>query len=135
MSARDAGDPGVSDEQLFDALLDRELDEQTRREMLRDLRHRPGQRDELAETAEIIGQLHTPVVPPDLTASVLRETERRRRFLSSRLRRFVSAGRVVAGCVVLAFVLTVALVQRTAPGTLSFRVRPTPGLPWIRRLA
>lgn len=110
----------------IDQLLDRELPPEARRELTGRLRHDPAALDELTGMHRVLGLLREPVPTPDLTARVLGEVDRRRGFLSSRLRRRVRQGRAVAACVLLLAGFSVALLHRADPGLFRLRTQATP---------
>jgi hypothetical protein len=110
----------------IDQLLDRELPPAARRELTGRLRHDPAALDELTGMHRVLGMLREPVPTPDLAARVLGEVDRRRGFLSSRLRRRVRQGRALAACVLLLAGFSVAMLHRADPGLFRLRTRATP---------
>lgn len=82
--------------------------------------------DELGGMHRVLGMLREPVATPDLTARVLGEVDRRRGFLSSRLRRRVRQGRALAACVLMLAGFSVAMLHRADPGLFRLRTQATP---------
>lgn len=118
--------PGRIPESLIDSVLDGSVDERTRREIARALRHDPRHRQEVSETIEAIDALRGPVSCPDLSAGVLSTLDRRHRFLSPKARRLVRRARLSGVLAVLAGLLAAAGLQRTAPRFASLSAQPTP---------
>lgn len=118
--------PGRIPESLIDSVLDGAVDERTRREVARALRHDPRRRRDVAETIEALHALRTPVDCPDLTDGVLRSLDRRRRFLSPAARRTVRRTRTAGMAVALLALLGVAGAQRAMPRLASIGAQPTP---------
>lgn len=111
-------------EDLVDSFFDRELNEGARDQFFKRLRSELPRCAEVAKTQRMISMLREPTEQRDVSARVLSELSRRKRFLPERLRRMVTTGRLMAAGVALAFVLGVAIVDREAPGF--FRLTPQP---------
>ena len=120
--------PGRIPESLIDSVLDGSVDERTKREVARALRHDPRRRQDVAETIEAISAMRRlgPDECPDLSASVLATLDRRHGFLSARARRFVKRARFGAGATVLVALLAVAGLQRGLPRFATLGTPPTP---------
>lgn len=120
--------PGRIPESLIDSVLDGSVDERTKREVARALRHDPRRRQDVAETMEAISVMRRlgPDECPDLSASVLATLDRRHGFLSARARRFVKRARVSAGATLLVALIAVAGVQRGMPRLATLGTPPTP---------
>ncbi len=123
---RDDDAPGRIPESLIDSVLDGAVDERTRREVARALRHDPGRRQDVAETMEAITALRHPVACPDVSAGVLNTLDRRRRFLPPGARRLIRRARVSGVLALLVGLVAVAGVQRAAPRLASLSGQPTP---------
>lgn len=89
---------------------------------------RRGRRQRLDSLHEIAEQLRqSAAVPaPDLTDSILDRVHARREFLDRPTRGMLWVGRAAIGGSVAMVVLTVALIQRWAPGSLDLVARPAP---------
>lgn len=120
--------PGRIPESLIDSVLDGTVDERTKREVARALRHDPRRRQDVAETMEAISALRRlgPDECPDLSASVLATLDRRRGFLSARGRRFVKRARFGAVATMLVALVSVAGLQRGLPRLATLGDPPTP---------
>lgn len=118
--------PGRIPESLIDSVLDGAVDERTKREVARALRHDPRRRQDVAETIEAISALRHPVDCPDISAGVLSTLDRKHRFLSPKARRLIRRTRVSGMLVVFAGLLAVAGVQRAMPRFSSLSAQPTP---------
>lgn len=123
---RDDDAPGRIPESLIDSVLDGAVDERTRREIARALRHDPRRRQEVSETVEAIRALRRPVPCPDLTDGVLGALDRKHRFLSPAARRAVRRTRAVGVLAALIALAGVAGVQRAMPRLASIAPQPTP---------
>lgn len=123
---RDDDAPGRIPESLIDSVLDGAVDERTRREVARALRHDPRRRRDVAETVEAISALRGPIDCPDIADGVLASLDRRHRFLSTGARRFVRRARLSGALVLLVGLVAVAGVQRAAPRFGSLAAQPTP---------
>lgn len=111
---------------LLDALFDRGLDEQARDELVLALRRHPVRRREVLETVAAIEQLRSAPRVPDLAGPILAETQRRRGFLTRRMRRAVDAGRLAVAASLLVGLASVAYLQRAYPDTMRLHEQPTP---------
>jgi len=107
-------------------LLDRELSGAERRDLTARLRQDPRSLDELIEARRMLEMLREPVVAPDLTDRVLAGVERRRGFLSTRLRRRVRAGRAAVAASVLLGLFGLAVAHRLDPGLFRLHSTSTP---------
>lgn len=123
---RDDDAPGRIPESLIDSMLDGSVDERTRREVSRALRHDPRRRRDVAETVEAIAALRGPVDCPDIADGVLASLDRKHRFLSLSARRFVRRARLSGALVLLLGLISVAGVQRAMPRFGSLAAQPTP---------
>lgn len=123
---RDDDAPGRIPESLIDSVLDGAVDERTKREVARALRHDPRRRQDVAETIEAISALRHPVDCPDVSAGVLSTLDRKHRFLSPKARRLIRRTRVSGMLAVLVGLLAVAGVQRAMPRFSSLSAQPTP---------
>jgi anti-sigma factor RsiW len=123
---RDDDAPGRIPESLIDSVLDGAVDERTRREVARALRHDPRRRRDVAETVEAISALRGPIDCPDIADGVLASLDRKHRFLSPGARRFVRRARLSGALVLLVGLVAVAGVQRAAPRFGSLAAQPTP---------
>ena len=97
---------------LIDSLLDGDLPEPNRRRVFERVRADMSACQDLASQQRCIDMLSQPIEAPDLTGRILGESDRRRFFLPSRLRRVVTAGRAAAAAGVL---VTAKLWQVTQP--------------------
>ncbi len=116
-----ADDRGVHSDEI-DRLFDREHSPLARRDLIRRLRRDPAAVQEVVETDRLVRLLRQPVETPDLTERVLRGVDRRRGFLSPRLRRRVRQGRAAVAAGGLLVLFTLALARRYSPDT--FRLTP-----------
>lgn len=123
---RDDDAPGRIPESLIDSVLDGSVDERTRREVTRALRHDPRRRADLAETVEAISALRGPVDCPDFSDGVLTSLDRKHRFLSPAARRFARRVRVSGSLVLLCGLIGIAGLQRAFPRFGSLGDQPTP---------
>jgi hypothetical protein len=123
---RDDDAPGRIPESLIDSVLDGAVDERTKREVARALRHDPRRRQDVAETIEALNALRHPVVCPDISAGVLSTLDRKHRFLSPGARRLIRRTRVSGMLAVLVGLVAVAGVQRAVPRFSSLSAQPTP---------
>jgi anti-sigma factor RsiW len=123
---RDEDAPGRIPESLIDSVLDGSVDERTRREVARALRHDPRRRRDVSETVEAISALRSPIDCPDIADGVLASLDRKHRFLSPSARRFVRRARVSGALVLLVGLVAVAGVQRALPRFGSLTAQPTP---------
>lgn len=113
-------------EALVDSFFDRELNEGARDQFFKRLRAELPRCAEVAKTQRMLSMLREPTEQRDVSARVLSELSRRKRFLPERLRRMVTTGRLVAAGVGLAAVLGVAIADREAPGLLRLTPQPRP---------
>lgn len=106
-------------EDLVDAYFDGELAPDESRAFFEAIRSDDSARRDYEATQEALDALRAPVDAPDLSASILAEVGRRRGWLPTRLRQYVTFGRVsIAACLLL--LLTGAfLVERESPGALT----------------
>lgn len=123
---RDDDAPGRIPESLIDSVLDGAVDERTKREVARALRHDPRRRQDVAETMEAISALRHPVDCPDISVGVLITLDRKHRFLSPKARRLIRRTRVSGMLAVLVGLIAVASVQRAMPRFSSLSAQPTP---------
>lgn len=120
--------PGRIPESLIDSVLDGSVDDRTKREVARALRHDPRRRQDVAETIEALDAMRRfgPGECPDLSGSVLATLDRRHGFLSARARRLVKRARLGAGATMLVALLAVAGLQRALPRLVTLGDPPTP---------
>lgn len=118
--------PGRIPESLIDSVLDGAVDERTKREVARALRHDPRRRQDVAETIEALSALRSPVDCPDLSGDVLRTLDRKHKFLSARSRRLIRRARTSGLVGALLLLVCVAGVQRAMPRFSSITAQPTP---------
>lgn len=118
--------PGRIPESLIDAVLDGSVDERTRREVSRALRHDATRQRDVQETIEAIDALRQPIDCPDLAGDVLGTLDRKHRFLPARARRVIRQTRLGLGLAALLALGTVALGQRAIPRLASIGAPPTP---------
>lgn len=123
---RDHESPGRIPDSLIDAVLDGSVDDQTRREVSRALRHDPTRQRDLHETIEAIDALNAPIECPDLSAHVLQTLDRKHRFLPTRARRAMQRYRLGIGLAALLALGTVAIGQRAMPRLASISTPQTP---------
>ena len=123
---RDDDTPGRIPESLIDSVLDGAVDDRTRREVARALRHDPRRRQDVAETIEALSALRSPVDCPDLSGDVLRTLDRKHRFLPARTRRLIRKARTSGLVGALFLLVCVAGVQRAMPRFASISAQPTP---------
>ncbi|GEM_PF-3115672 len=118
--------PGRIPDSLIDAVLDGAVDDQTRREVNRALRHDASRQRDVAETMEAIRALRDPIDCPDLSADVLAALDRKHRFLPARAHRAVRQARLGIGLAALLALGTVAVTQRAMPRLASLGTPETP---------
>lgn len=118
--------PGRIPESLIDAVLDGSVDDRTRREVNRALRHDATRARDVRETLEAIEAMRHPIACPDLTVDVLSALDRKHRFLPARARRAMRQTRLGLGLAALLALGTVAVAQRTIPRLASIGSPPTP---------
>ncbi len=111
-------------DELVDLFFDRALDEGSREKFFGMLRADLSRCAEVAKTQRIISMLREPIEAPDVTARVMERVASQRGFLSARVRRMVTTGRLIAAGLVLAAVLGLAVARRVAPE--AFRLSPGP---------
>lgn len=111
---------------LIDAVIDGEVDDRARREILSAARRHPQQRRELIETSNLLEALRAPVAGPDFSGAVVAEAHRRRRYIPARVQRLVTRSRMaVAASVLLALVCYVG-ASRAWPDAAVFNTAPAP---------
>jgi hypothetical protein len=99
----------------IDALLDAEVPQKDMRRLYDSIRADSNAREELARLRYTVAQLKTPVDAPDLCESILHQANTRRRFLSGRSRRMVTAGRCAAAAGLVAAIGLMSFAQRYTP--------------------
>lgn len=110
---------------IIDALLDGELTQREMREQYEAIRNDPAAREELARLRYAVAQLRAPADTPDLSGAILHRASCRRRFLPSRSRRMITAGRCAAAAGLVVVVALMSLAQRHVPlADLSAEPRP-----------
>jgi hypothetical protein len=136
MTDRDPTKPvtAIADD-LVNAFFDREMTEGASDEFFAKLRSNLPRCAEVARMQRAISLLREPIESPDVSDRVLAALARRRRFLPERLRRMVTAGRLIAAGVALAAVLGIAVVDRVAPGFLRLTESPRPVAGVVSRTA
>jgi len=102
-------------EELVDAFFDRALDEGSREKFFGMLRADLSRCAEVAKTQRMISILREPVEAPDLSDRIMARVAGQRGFLSARVRRMVTTGRLAAAAFVLVAVLGLAVVRRVSP--------------------
>jgi hypothetical protein len=117
---------GPIPDELVDAFFDRELDEGSREKFFTMLRGDLDQCAKVARTQRMISSLREPIEAPDLTASIMGSIARRRAFLPPRLRRIVTASRFAVAAGLLLGILTIAVIHRMAPETVTLTELPRP---------
>ncbi len=118
MSKPDGTIPGRIPQDLVDTFFDRELDEGSREKFFGMLRADLSRCAEVAKTQRMISMLREPMESPDFRDVVLSRIARRGGFLPERIRRMVTAGRLVAAACILTGILGLALVKRMAPDAM-----------------
>lgn len=118
--------PGRIPDSLIDAVLDGSVDDRTRREVSRALRHDASRQRDVMETMEAIEALRGPVECPDVSAEVLDTLDRRHRFIPARARRAMRNARLGVGLAALLALGTVAVSQRAFPRLVSLGTPATP---------
>jgi hypothetical protein len=118
--------PGRIPESLIDAVLDGAVDDRTRREVARALRHDTRRRQELSETLEAINALREPVACPDLSGVVLTSLDRRHRFIPARVRRSIRQARLGLALAAMVALAGAAVAQRAVPRLASIGRPDTP---------
>jgi len=109
-----------------DRCLDRELSAEECAALYEDLKASPEQARRLAETHAALDMLRAPVETPDLTAGILHEVGLRRGWLSARLQRVVTVGRLAAAACLLLALTVVLTAKRAAPDAAVFQAGPAP---------
>ncbi len=122
----DPSSPGPIPDALIDALFDRELSPEARRDVLNAVRHDAHARREIEGAAEALAALRDQPLAPDLTDRILARADARRRFLPKRLRRVTRATRLGASGALLLALLAVAAAQRAWPDRLALTPLDTP---------
>jgi hypothetical protein len=125
-SARDRRHAEPLSDEVVNAFFDRELTDGASEVFFSKLRSDLPRCAEVARMQRAISLLREPIEAPDVSARVLAEVHRRRRFIPESLRRFVTAGRLAAAGVALAGVLGLFVVERVSPGALRLSPRPRP---------
>lgn len=135
---RDQSDdtPGVNHDQpprlgripdsLIDAVIDGEVDDRARREILSAARRHPQQRRELVETSDLLQALRTPVAGPDFSSEVVAEAHRRRRYIPARVQRAVTRSRIAVAASVMLALLCYVGASRAWPDAAVFNRSPAP---------
>ena len=111
---------------LIDAVIDGDLDTRAQREILAAARRHPEQRRELAETTELLRAFRTPVAAPDLTDAIVREANRRRRYIPARVQRLVTRSRLAVAASVLLALTAYVGATRVFPDSSLFQSRNAP---------
>lgn len=114
------------DRDAIDRLIDRELSADERRALIKRLRHDTDALDEVVEMRRLAGRFRQNIDTPDLTTRVLHGVDRRRGFLSARLRRRVKQGRAAVTAAALLAMFALAVAHRLNPDAFRFRDVPTP---------
>ncbi|MEM9374121.1 MAG: hypothetical protein AAGA55_10805 [Planctomycetota bacterium] len=123
---RDDEAPGRIPDSLIDAVLDGAVDDRTRREVHRALRHDVTRRQDVHETIEAIQALRAPLDCPDVSAEVLSTLDRSHRFLCTNARRALRRTRMGLGLAAILALGVVAVGQRAIPRLASIAPPPTP---------
>jgi len=134
-NSRNRHPEGSLTDEMVDAFFDRELTDGASEVFFSRLRSDLPRCAEVARMQRAISLLREPVDSPDVSARVLAEVHRRRRFIPDSLRRFVTAGRLAAAGVALAGVLGLFVVERVAPGSLRLSPRSRPVSDVVARTA
>lgn len=111
---------------LIDAVIDGEVDDRARREILSAARRHPQQRRELAETTSLLEALRSPVAGPDLTDAIVAEAHRRRRYIPARVQRMVTRSRLAVAASVLLALMCYVGASRAFPDAGLFNTSPAP---------
>jgi len=111
---------------LIDAVIDGEVDDRARREILSAARRHPQQRRELVETSNLLEALRAPVAGPDLTNTVVAEAHRRRRFIPARVQRMVTRSRMAVAASVLLALMCYVGASRAWPDAAVFNTSTAP---------
>lgn len=107
----------------IDELLDGSVEGEARRALLGTVRGDDTARRELMARASAVMMFRESVEAPDLSGAILHDVDRRRPFLSGRLRGLVTGSRLAVAGAGVAAVLAVALIVRANPS--AFRVGAT----------
>ncbi|HZW08658.1 MAG TPA: hypothetical protein VFF69_02035 [Phycisphaerales bacterium] len=110
--------PGGGDprrEQLIHDLLDGALAHEASRRAYEQLRGDAAACEDLARIRYAVTRLSSPIAAPDLSQTILRQVDTRRRFLSRRNRGLVTAGRLGVAAGVVAAVGLASFVKRSLP--------------------
>jgi len=111
---------------LIDAVIDGEVDDRARREILSAARRHPQQRRELIETSNLLEALRAPVPGPDLSGAVVAEVHRRRRYIPARVQRVVTRSRMAVAASVLLALMCYVGASRAWPDAAVFNTSPAP---------
>ena len=106
---------------LIDAVIDGEVDSRAQREILSAARRHPVQRQELAETTDLLRALRQPVAAPDFTDSVIHAAHRRRRYIPARVQRVITRSRMAVAASVLLALLAWVGASRAYPDAAVFQ--------------
>lgn len=118
--------PGRIPESLIDAVLDGSVDERTRREIARALRHDPSRREDVVRTLRAIDAMRSPIDCPDFSAPVLASLDRRHRFVSARVRRSLRQTRLGLAAAAMVALVGAAVAQRAMPRLATIGTPATP---------
>lgn len=111
---------------LIDAVIDGEVDDRARREILSAARRHPQQRRELADTSDLLQALRTPVAGPDFSSVVVAEAHRRRRYIPARVQRAVTRSRMAVAASVMLALLCYVGASRAWPDAAVFNRSAAP---------
>ncbi|TVR99666.1 MAG: hypothetical protein EA423_12270 [Phycisphaerales bacterium] len=106
---------GLEPREAVDLLLDRQLDADRRRSLLKDLSSNASASQELASLRATVALFDEPIDVPDMSGDILAELERRRAFRPAGRRLLVRVGRVAVAAAVVLTVGGVAFVRQNAP--------------------
>lgn len=111
-------DPASIPDELIDALLDGELDAKAQMRLYQSLNRDLKKCEDLVRTRRLITMLRAQPEAPDLTDAVMARVAARRPFLSGRVRRLVTAGRLACAASLLLGLLGVAVAHRAWPDAM-----------------
>jgi len=117
-------DTGIPDE-LVDAALDGEVNDDLHDEIVRALKYDRAQRERVAETLDAIHAMRD-VPSPDFRLGVLNTLDRRRVFMPEVLRRMVRTGRMGVAAALLLTLMVVSALQTVSPRFATIAPHETP---------
>jgi hypothetical protein len=111
---------------LVDAFFDDELDEEASRAFMRELREDHATARDVVSTNSALEALRRPVSTPDFTGSIIDRVHGKTPWLSGRQFAILGQWRLAAAACVLLLMTGAFIVQRMAPGAVSFTQREAP---------